>query len=33
MRQEEGNGSKKTEMIVRSCLEDMLNIQADTIEE
>lgn len=33
MRQEEGDGSKKTEMIVRSSLQDMLNIQANTIEE
>lgn len=33
MRQEEGDGSKKTEMIVRSSLQDILNIQANTIAE
>lgn len=33
MRQEKGDGSKKTELIVRSSLQNMLNIQAHTIEE
>lgn len=33
MRQEEGDGSKKTEMIVRSSLKEMSNVQANTIEQ
>jgi len=33
MRQEEGDGSKKTEMIVRSRLNVVLNIQANTVEQ
>lgn len=33
MRQEKGGGSKKTELIVRPSLKNMLNIQANTIEE
>lgn len=33
MRQEKGDGSKKTELIVRSSLRNMLNIQSNTTEE
>lgn len=33
MKQEEGDGSKKTKMIARSSLQDILNIQASNIEE
>lgn len=33
MRREEGDGSKKTKMIARSSLQDILNIRASNIEE